>query len=96
MSSPVSQARAPAPGLPRARLEPETPDPLPHPVDAHPGETSFLLAAGVHRLESVQPKQGKILSLIIKPAPGASQARFAETTARVIELLEKSAGHPLG
>ncbi len=36
----------------------------------------------------VSPKHGKIVSLIVKPAPGASQAGFAETISRVIAMLE--------
>jgi hypothetical protein len=39
----------------------------------------------------VRPKQGKILSLIVKPAPGAQQARFAEIAAQVIAILEAAA-----
>lgn len=37
------------------------------------------------------PKQGKILSLIVKQAPGTPDARFAELATRVIALLEQAA-----
>jgi hypothetical protein len=37
---------------------------------------------------ALRPRQGKILSLIVKPAPGASQDRFAETASEVIAVLE--------
>lgn len=40
---------------------------------------------------NVRPKQGKILSLIVKPAPGAATDRFAEVTAQVIAVLEAAA-----
>ncbi|MDH3917288.1 MAG: DUF3095 domain-containing protein [Rhodospirillales bacterium] len=39
----------------------------------------------------VLPGQGKILSLIVKPAPGASTERFAEITSEVIAVLESAA-----
>ena len=40
----------------------------------------------------IHPRQGKILSLIVKRAPGASEARFAEVAAQVIALLERADG----
>jgi hypothetical protein len=40
---------------------------------------------------SIVPKQGKILSLIVKQAPGIPDARFAELATRVIALLEQAA-----
>jgi hypothetical protein len=41
---------------------------------------------------SIQSRNGKILSLIVKATPGASQVNFANTVSRVIALLEESAG----
>jgi len=40
---------------------------------------------------AIQPEQGKILSLIVKQAPGAAAARFAEIASEVIEVLEEAA-----
>ena len=40
----------------------------------------------------ILPRHGKILSLIVKPAPGASQASFAEIASEVIAVLEEAAG----
>lgn len=40
---------------------------------------------------SIQPRRGKILSLIVKPAPGASPERFRDVVAQTIALLEESA-----
>ena len=39
----------------------------------------------------IVPKQGKILSLIVKPVPGASQERFADFASSVVMLLEEAA-----
>lgn len=40
---------------------------------------------------AVQPRQGTILSLIVKCAPGASQDRFSQVVAQTVALLEASA-----
>ena len=40
----------------------------------------------------IRPRQGKVLSLIVKQAPGASEARFAEAASQVIALLEGADG----
>ena len=39
---------------------------------------------------SVQTQQGNILSLIVKPSSGGSQAKFARTVSRAIALLEET------
>jgi hypothetical protein len=39
----------------------------------------------------LRTRQGKILSLIVKPAPGAAQARFVEVAAEVVAVLESGA-----
>jgi hypothetical protein len=38
----------------------------------------------------IRPKHGKILSLIVKQAPGTANAGFAEVTAKVVALLEEA------
>ena len=38
----------------------------------------------------ILPRQGKIFSLIVKPAPGVSAASFSEVTSKVISMLEES------
>ncbi len=44
----------------------------------------------------IRPTQGKIVSLIVKKAPGTSQAGFSQATAKVIEILEETAsGNPV-
>jgi hypothetical protein len=44
----------------------------------------------------IRPTHGKIVSLIVKKAPGTPQAQFSEATAKVIEILEESAsGNPV-
>jgi hypothetical protein len=39
----------------------------------------------------LQPAQGTILSLIVKPAPGAPQERFVEIASEVVAVLESAA-----
>ena len=57
---------------------------LPAAADEEPDLTGLSCQWGV-----ILPTQGKILSLIVKPAPGASEARFAEIASRVIAVLEE-------
>lgn len=38
----------------------------------------------------IVPRQGKIMSLIVKPAPGVSAARFGNVTSRAIAVLENT------
>jgi len=40
---------------------------------------------------AIRPKKGRILSLIVKKAAGASEVRFAAVTSRVVALLEHAA-----
>ncbi|MDH3231678.1 MAG: DUF3095 domain-containing protein [Alphaproteobacteria bacterium] len=58
----------------------------PAPADAEPDLTGLSCQWG-----PILPRQGKILSLIVKPAPGASESRFAEIASRVIAVLEEGA-----
>ena len=58
----------------------------PGPADIGPDLTGLSCQWGL-----IQPKQGKIMSLIVKPAPGASAARFGEVGSRVISVLEDAA-----
>ncbi len=57
---------------------------------AAPGEEPDLTGLSC-QWGNLQPKQGKILSLIVKPAPDAPQERFAEITTEVIAVLEAAA-----
>jgi hypothetical protein len=40
----------------------------------------------------ILPTNGTIVSLIVKPGPAASETSFAETTARLVELIEECGG----
>jgi hypothetical protein len=57
----------------------------PAPADEEPDLTGLSCQWG-----PILPRQGKILSLIVKPAPGASEARFAEIASGVIAVLEEA------
>ncbi len=59
---------------------------LPAPEHEEPNLTGLSCQWG-----PILPRQGKILSLIVKPEPGASKERFAEITSGVIALLEEAA-----
>ena len=57
---------------------------LPAAADEEPDLTGLSCQWG-----AILPTQGKILSLIVKRTPGASEARFAEIASKVIAVLEE-------
>jgi hypothetical protein len=58
----------------------------PSPVDHEPDLTGLSCQWG-----PIVPRQGKIMSLIVKPTPGVSAARFVDVASRAIAVLENAA-----